>query len=70
MKPKSWNILIFLIIAISAVAYLFIFSEGQIDPKLGSVPYVFWTGFLITVLVVFATFIGSKISPYEEPKKP
>ncbi|MBN7816108.1 hypothetical protein [Algoriphagus pacificus] len=70
MKSKSWNLLVLSVILLTVVAYLFLFSEQKIDPELGSVPYIFWTGFIVTVVVVFATFLGSKLFPYEDPKKP
>ncbi|MBN3581786.1 hypothetical protein JYB64_05260 [Algoriphagus aestuarii] len=70
MKSKSWNLLVLLVILLTAGSFLFIFKENQTDPSLGSVPYIFWTGLLITGFLVFATFLGSKLFPFEDPKKP
>ncbi|WP_373398179.1 hypothetical protein V8V91_27690 [Algoriphagus halophilus] len=70
MKSKYWNLLVIVIVALTVASYLLLFSEHQIEPSLGSVPYVFWTGLLVTILIVFATFLGSKLFPHEDPKKP
>ncbi|MEN2283728.1 hypothetical protein AAGF08_16410 [Algoriphagus sp. SE2] len=70
MKYKSWNLLVLLVIILTIVSYLFLFNEEKIDPSLGSVPFIFWTGFIVTVVLVFATFLGSKLFPFEDPKKP
>lgn len=69
MKSKQWKQLVLAVIVLTVSSYLFIFEEGKLDPTLADVPFVFWSGFLITVLVVFATFIGSKVFPFEDPKK-
>ena len=69
MKSKQWKILVLAVIVMTVCAYLFIFKEGKLEPQVAKVPFVFWTGFLITALVVFATFIGSKVFPLEDPKK-
>jgi len=68
MKSKSWNLLVLLVIILTVVSYLFLFKEQKVDPELGSVPYIFWTGFIVTVLLVFGTFLGSKYFPFEDPK--
>ena len=70
MKYKSWNLLVLLVIILTIVSYLFLFNEEKTDPSLGSVPFIFWTGFIVTVVLVFATFLGSKLFPFEDPKKP
>ncbi|EAZ83209.1 hypothetical protein [Algoriphagus machipongonensis] len=69
MKFKLWNLLVLLVVILTAVTYLFLFQENQEDPKIGAVPYIFWTGFIVTVVIVFATFLGSKFFPFEDPKK-
>jgi len=69
MKSKTWNILVLLIVLLTVGSFLFLFVEGKVDPRLGNIPFVFWTGFLVTVIVVFATFLGSKFFPFEDPKK-
>lgn len=69
MKSKQWKQLVLAVIVLTVSSYLFIFKEGKLVPTLADVPFVFWSGFLITVLVVFATFIGSKVFPFEDPKK-
>lgn len=69
MNFKPWHILASAVFLLSVLSFLWIFQEGKTDPKLGSVPYVFWTSFLVTLILVAATFIGSKIFPYKETPK-
>ncbi|PZX51442.1 hypothetical protein [Algoriphagus chordae] len=69
MKSKQWKTLVLAVIVMTVCTYLFVFAEGKLEPSLAKVPYVFWTGFLVTALVVLATFIGSKVFPFEDPKK-
>jgi hypothetical protein len=70
MKSKSWNLLVLFVVILAVGSFLFLFKEQKVDPELGSIPYIFWTGFIVTVLLVFATFLGSKLFPFEDPKKP
>jgi hypothetical protein len=68
MKPKIWNIIVFTVILITVASFTFLFRENQHDPELWNIPYTFWSGFLVTVLIVLATFLGSRFFPYHDPK--
>lgn len=70
MQSKQWKILVFAVIILTVGAFIFLFTENKLEPTLSGIPFVFWTGLLVTILVVFATFLGSKFFPYEDPKKP
>ena len=70
MKQKIWRFLVSLVIALAMASFLIIFKENRITPSLEKIPFIFWSGFLVTVLVVLATFLASKIFPYVEPAKP
>ncbi len=69
MKSKTWNSIVLAVLILSVGSFLFIFKENKIDPRLGGVPYIFWTGFLITVVLVGMTFIASRFFPHEESNK-
>ncbi|MDR7131351.1 heme/copper-type cytochrome/quinol oxidase subunit 4 [Algoriphagus sp. 4150] len=69
MKSKRWKILVLAVILMTVGAFLFLFKENKLEPTLAGIPFIFWTGLLITVAVVFATFLGSKFFPFEDPKK-
>ncbi|RAI86004.1 hypothetical protein LV83_03448 [Algoriphagus yeomjeoni] len=69
MQSKQWKILVLVVICLTLGSFLFLFKENKLEPILAGIPFVFWTGFLITALVVFATFLGSKFFPFEDPKK-
>jgi hypothetical protein len=69
MTFKPWHFLASTVLLLSIASFWWIFQEGKTDPKLGAVPYVFWTSFLVTLLIVAATFIGSRIFPHKEDSK-
>jgi RsiW-degrading membrane proteinase PrsW (M82 family) len=69
MKLKSWHILASAVFLLSVISFLFFFPEEKTNPSIGSVPYIFWSSFVITVFVVLATFIGSIIFPQEDSPK-
>lgn len=69
MNQKAWTILVLLVVILTLVSFLFLFASHKINPMLGAVPYVFWVSFGVTCLVVIATFLGSKVFPFEEIKK-
>ena len=69
MKSKQWKILVLTVIILTVGAFLFLFKENKLEPTLAGIPFSFWTGFLVTSLLVFATFLGSKFFPFEDPKK-
>lgn len=68
MKPKIWNLIVFAVLVITIGSFIFLFRENQHTPALWNIPYVFWTGFLVTVLIVLATYLGSRFFPFHEPK--
>ncbi len=70
MKPKIWNAILFAVLALAVGSYWFVFEENKLTPILWNIPFIFWSGFLITVLVVGLTYLGSVFFPHEEPKKP
>ena len=70
MKHKIWNAIILIVLALAIGSYLLVFEENKLTPTLWNIPYIFWTGFLITVLVVVLTYFGSVFFPHEDPKKP
>ena len=70
MQSKQWKTLVLIVILMTVGSFLFLFKENKLEPILAGIPFVFWTGLLVTILVVFATFLGSKFFPFEDPKKP
>ncbi|MDI1324508.1 MAG: hypothetical protein PSV36_17310 [Algoriphagus sp.] len=69
MKYKIWKAIIFAVLALVIGSYLLVFKENKLTPELWNIPFIFWSGFLITVLVVALTFLGSVFFPFDEPKK-
>lgn len=69
MKPKTWNTLWISVLILTLISFIFLFKEDKLNPQLFGIPYIFWIGFLVTCLIVAATFIASKVFPYQETKK-
>jgi hypothetical protein len=69
MKPKIWKFLVFTVLILCIGSFLFLFKENKVDPTLAKIPFAFWTGFLITVLIVGLTFLASRFFPYQESRK-
>ncbi|SEF77974.1 hypothetical protein [Algoriphagus boritolerans] len=69
MQSKTWKILVFAVLTLSIVSFLFLFEENKIEPRLANVPFAFWTGFLVTVVIVVLTFLASQFFPHQESKK-
>ena len=69
MKLKIWNLIVLAVLVITIGSFAFLFRENKYSPELWNIPYVFWTGFLATVLLVLATYLGSRFFPYHDPKE-
>lgn len=69
MKSKIWNILVSTVAVLSIVSFLFLFEENKVDPTIAKVPFAFWAGFLVTVVIVGLTFLASRFFPHQESKK-
>jgi hypothetical protein len=69
MTFKSWHLLATAVLLLSVGSFWWIFQEGKTNPSLGSIPYIFWTSFAVTLLIVAATFVGSRIFPHNEAPK-
>ena len=60
----AWKICVTLAVILSLITFTpLIMPAGVYQPELFGVPYTFWTSFLITVLLVLLTFIGTRVHP-------
>ena len=66
MKIIQWKILVWSVIVIALVSYLFSFRKGHAEPFFLSLPFIFWSGIGMTILLVILTFIGARIFPHKE----
>jgi uncharacterized membrane protein (DUF4010 family) len=59
---KRWRLLVGLVILLFLIEYSpLVIPQGQYKPILFGFPYSLWLGILFAILVVFLTYIGSKI---------
>ncbi|MBN7810244.1 hypothetical protein J0A68_04705 [Algoriphagus sp. H41] len=69
MKSKIWTIIVLAVLLVSVGSFLFLFVEHKVEPRLGGVPFVFWSGLLVAIVLVVLTYLGSLFFPHEESKK-
>ena len=63
-KKLYWKICCFAAVILCIITYTpLIIPQGVSKPMLGGVPYSLWTSFIITVLLVVITFIGTRVHP-------
>lgn len=63
-KSKYWNICCFLTIILCLITFTpLIIPVGVYKPMLFGIPYTLWTSFIITVLLVVLTYIGTIVHP-------
>ncbi len=66
MRIIYWRILVAAVVVVALVSFLFIFRTDVTEPRLGPIPFIFWSSFLLTVVLVVLTYLGSKIFPYKD----
>jgi hypothetical protein len=61
---KYWRICVVLVLLIVVIGYTpLMIPKGVYKPMLFGIPYSLWLGFLVTVVLVVLTYIGSKVHP-------
>ena len=69
-KRRQWRILRTLAIVLCVFTFTpFVIPKGVHTPELLGVPYSLWTSFLITVTLVFLTYLGTKVHRSEEEEE-
>ena len=69
-KRKYWRILRTVAILLCILTFTpFVIPKGVHTPELLGVPYSLWTSFLITVTLVFLTYLGTKVHRSEEEEE-
>jgi hypothetical protein len=69
-KRKYWRILRTVAILLCLLTFTpFVIPKGVHTPELLGVPYSLWTSFLITVTLVFLTYLGTKVHRSEEEEE-
>ena len=66
MKILYWRMLVSAVVAVALISFLFVFRTEITSPRLAGIPYILWSSFLLTVLLVVMTYIGFKLFPYKE----
>jgi len=69
MKSKIWNFIVITVLLLAIVSFFFLFQENKLNPTIAGIPFIFWSGFLVTTLVVALTFFASRFFPFEENSK-
>ncbi|MFN3760835.1 MAG: hypothetical protein ACK4SF_16605 [Algoriphagus aquaeductus] len=69
MTLRPWHFLALAVFLLTLISFIWLFQEEKTTPGLGSIPFIFWSSFVVTLFVVLATFLGSKIFPHKETRK-
>ena len=63
-NKKYWTLCAVLVIVLMVLGYTpLMIPNGVYKPLILGIPYTLWTSFLITVILVTLTYIGSKVHP-------
>jgi uncharacterized membrane protein len=63
-NKKYWILCTVLVLVLMVLAYTpLMIPHGIYKPMILGIPYTLWTSFLITVILVALTYIGSKVHP-------
>lgn len=63
-NKKYWTLCAVLVIVLMVLGYTpLMIPNGVYKPMILGIPYTLWTSFLITVILVTLTYIGSKVHP-------
>jgi len=63
-NKKYWTLCAVLVILLMVLGYTpLMIPNGVYKPMILGIPYTLWTSFLITVILVALTYIGSKVHP-------
>jgi hypothetical protein len=73
MKDKKYQyrrILRILAVGLCLLTFTpFVIPKGVYTPELFGIPYSLWTSFLITVALVFLTYLGTKVHNTDEEEE-
>jgi len=59
-----WRICCIAAVFLCIITYTpLVIPQGAFKPMLGGIPYSLWTSFIITVLLVVLTYIGTRVHP-------
>lgn len=63
-KKLYWRICCVAAISLGILTFTpLVIPQGVASPMLGGIPYSLWTSFIITVLLVTLTYIGTRVHP-------
>lgn len=65
-KPNKtyWHICIVAVVVLSIITFTpLVIPKGVYEPMVLGIPYTFWVTFLIMIIYVVLTFIGTRIHP-------
>lgn len=63
-RKLIWRILCVLAIGLTLLALSpVVIPEGRYQPELAGIPYPLWMGFLVSVLLVIVTYLGTLFHP-------
>lgn len=69
-KTRYWRICTALVAILILITFTpLVIPSGVYKPMFMGIPYTLWVSFLITAVLVFLTFIGSKVHPGKDEEE-
>jgi hypothetical protein len=62
----KWKLIVILATAVTFLAFAFVFRYDIMHPYVLSMPYILWSGILVTALMVVLTWFGARYFPHKE----
>lgn len=69
-KTRYWRICTALVAVLILITFTpLVIPGGVYKPMLMGIPYTLWVSFLITAVLVFLTFMGTKVHPGKDEEE-
>lgn len=69
-KTVFWRIFVALVFVLIVITFTpLIIPQGIYKPTVLGIPYTLWVSFLITIVLVLLTYLGSKVHPGKDEEE-
>jgi len=63
-KTKYWRFCVYIVLLLIVITYTpLVIPRGVYKPMVLGIPFSLWTSFLITLILVALTYLGSRVHP-------
>ena len=63
-KQTYWRIVRTIALLVALITFTpLVIPKGEYRPMLWGIPYTLWTGYLVAIVLVILTYLGTKVHP-------